>query len=60
MNKQIELPGCELRRNCPDCGALVEYRTINIGYHGFVPAFQVQKGPEHQKSCRNFTKKRTA
>jgi hypothetical protein len=51
---QIELPGCELRRPCPLCGVLVEYKTIDVGYHYNISAFQVRKGPDHKKDCRNF------
>ncbi len=47
------------KRPCPECGVVVESKLADASDGlGVLPyAYQVKKGPEHVRGCRNWTPK---
>jgi len=50
----VERHGVTSKRGCPECGAVVECRVVDVGYHYRMTGYQFRKGPEHARTCRNW------
>ncbi len=48
--------GCEHaeRRNCPECGALVEHRFVTVGLYYGMRGVEFKLGPEHERRCPHW------
>ena len=51
----VERDSVTSQRGCPDCGAVVECRVVDVGYHFRMSGYQFRKGPAHARTCRNWT-----
>lgn len=59
MNVEDMYDRCEDdKRPCPECGARVEARMVDVGFHYRIPGMQVRLGPEHKHRCPHWRRER--